>query len=190
MKRSHCVMPYVLAWVLASLSPVAQAQAKRDASHDFDFARGAWHTHITRVLNPFEGGDKTETSDGTKTATALWGGAGWIEELDVTGPDGHWKGATLFLYNAKSGQWSQSYIDADSADVSAAEIGEFRDGRGEFYSTVKRSGRTMLARGTWSDITPDAHRYEIAFSRDGGRSWAPVFKATLTRLRQGASSQQ
>ena len=58
-----------------------------------------------------------------------------------------------------------------------------KDGRGEFYSTAKRGGRTVLTRGVWSDITPTSHRYEIAFSRDGGRSWAPVFKACLTRLK-------
>ncbi len=183
MTLPHSVPCIAGACLLALLSVAANAQAARDGAHDFDFARGVWHTHITRVLNPFDGGDKTSTSDGTKTATALWGGSGWIEELDVTGPEGHWKGATLFLYNKASGQWSQSYIDQDSADVSGPEIGEFKDGRGEFYSTAKRGGRTVLTRGVWSDITPTSHRYEIAFSRDGGRSWAPVFKACLTRLK-------
>ena len=183
MKLHHVTRLVGLACLSVTLCLPAHAQPKRDGSHDFDFARGVWHTHITRVLNPFEGGDKTETSDGTKTATALWGGSGWIEELDVNGPEGNWKGATLFLYNQKSGQWSQSYIDQDSAEVSGAEIGEFKDGRGEFYATAKRGGRTILTRGVWSDITPNAHRYEIAFSRDGGRNWAPVFKATLTRLK-------
>ncbi|MBV6320954.1 hypothetical protein [Duganella violaceipulchra] len=174
---------WALTGVLAVLAAPAQAQARRDGAHDFDFARGAWHTHITRVLNPFDGGDKTETSDGTKTATPLWGGSGWIEELDVHGPEGNWKGATLFLYNQKSGQWSQSYIDREDAEVNGPEIGEFKDGRGEFYATVKRGGRTLLARGVWSDISADAHRYEISYSRDGGRSWAAVFKAYLTRLK-------
>ena len=32
------------------------ADVPRDGSHDFDFARGTWHTHITRVLDPFAGG--------------------------------------------------------------------------------------------------------------------------------------
>ena len=183
MKLMHLGRVLAFTGVLALLSLPAHAQAKRDGSHDFDFARGVWHTHITRVLNPFEGGNKTETSEGTKTATALWGGSGWIEELDVKGPEGNWKGATLFLYNQKSGQWSQSYIDADSAEVDGPEIGEFKDGRGEFYATVKRGGRTVLARGVWSDITANSHRYEISFSGDGGRTWAAVFKAYLTRVK-------
>ena len=57
------------AGVLALLSVPAAAQPTRDGSHDFDFARGVWHTHITRVLDPFDGGTHTTTSDGTKTAT-------------------------------------------------------------------------------------------------------------------------
>ncbi len=171
------------AGVLALLSLPANAQPARDGSHDFDFARGVWHTHITRVLDPFDGGTHTTTSDGTKTATPILGGHDWMEELDVEGPEGHWRGATLFLYNAKSGQWSQAYVDGDGAEVDPPEIGGFKDGRGEFYSTGQYKGRTVLKRGLWSDITADAHRYEIAYSQDGGRTWAPVFKAYLTRLK-------
>ena len=161
----------------------AAPQAPHDGAHDFDFARGVWHTHITRVLDPFDGGTHITTSDGTKTAMPIWGGRGWIEELDVDGQDGHWQGATVFLYNAKSRQWSQSYIDSDTAEVDTPGIGEFKDGRGEFYSTGKYKNRNVLVRGIWSDITPDSHRYEISYSQDGGRTWAAVFKAYLTRLK-------
>lgn len=161
----------------------AVPQAPHDGAHDFDFARGVWHTHITRVLDPFDGGTHITTSDGTKTATPIWGGRGWIEELDVDGQDGHWQGATIFLYNAKSRQWSQSYIDSDSAEVDTPGIGEFKDGRGEFYATGKYRDRNVLVRGVWSDITTDSHRYEISYSRDGGRTWAAVFKAYLTRVK-------
>ncbi|MES2150687.1 MAG: hypothetical protein V4508_12960 [Pseudomonadota bacterium] len=168
--------------LLCSIFPV-HAQPTRDGSHDFDFARGVWHTHITRVLDPFNGGTQTVTSDGMKTATPIFGGGGWIEELEVDDPSGHWKGATLFLYNSKSGQWSQSYVDSESAEVGVPEIGEFKDGRGEFYATKKRNGRNVLVRGVWSDVTASSHRYEISFSQNGGRTWAAVFKAYLTRIK-------
>ncbi len=159
----------------------ANAQPRHDGSHDFDFARGVWHTHITRVLDPFNGGSKTVTFDGTKTTLPIWGGRGWIEELDVDGPSGRWNGATLFLYNSKSGQWGQSYVDSESAEVGVPGIGEFKGGRGEFYATEKQKDRIVLVRGVWSDITEDSHRYEISFSQDGGRTWAVAFKAYLTR---------
>jgi hypothetical protein len=41
----------------------------------------------------------------------------------------------------------------------------------------------VLVRGVWSDITANAHRFEIAYSRDGGQTWATAFKAYLTRLK-------
>jgi len=40
-----------------------------------------------------------------------------------------------------------------------------------------------LVRGVWSDIAADSHRYEIFYSQDGGRTWAAVFKAYLTRVK-------
>jgi hypothetical protein len=173
---------FAFAGALALCSGPVTAQPTRDGSHDFDFSRGVWHTHITRVLDPFDGGTHTTTSDGVKTATPILGGRGWIEGIESDGPGDHWQVATLFLYNAKSGQWSQAFIDGDSADVDPPEIGEFKDGRGEFYATQKYKGHNVLVRGTWSDITANSHRYEIFFSQDGGRTWAAVFKAYLTRV--------
>lgn len=182
MKLSQLRRPLALAGVLALFSLPANAQPMRDGSHDFDFARGAWHTHITRVLDPFDGGTHTVTSDGTKTAAPILSGRGWMEEIEAEGPNGHWSAATLFLYNAKSGQWSQAYVNSSSAEVEAPGIGEFKDGRAEFYSTEKYKDHNVIVRGVWSDITANSHRYEIFFSQDGGRTWAAVFKAYLTRL--------
>jgi hypothetical protein len=48
-------------------------------------------------------------------------------------------------------------------------IGEFRDGRGEFYDRELFNGRTILVRSVWCDITPDSCRFEQAFSDDAAR---------------------
>lgn len=173
----------VVAGVLACASLNASAEPSRDGSHDFDFARGAWHTHATKVLDPFDGGTHTVTMDGTKTARPVWGGRAWLEEIEADGPNGHWEGATLFVYNAKAGQWSQMYIDGASGEIEAPTIGSFKDGRGEFFGTTVFKGRTMLVRGVWSGITTNAHHYEISYSQDGGQTWAVAFKADLTRIK-------
>ncbi len=173
----------VFAGALACMPLAAATASVRDGAHDFDFARGVWHTHATQVLDPFDGGTHTVVMDGTKTARPVWNGRAWLEEIEADGPNGHWEGATLFVYNAKSRQWSQTYIDGDSGEIEAPTIGSFKDGRGEFYGTTVHDGRTLLVRGVWSDITANAHRFEISYSRDGGRSWATAFKADLTRLK-------
>ena len=173
-----------IASVLVCFSLLAKADPlPRDGAHDFDFARGAWHTHATQVLDPFAGGTHTVTMDGTKTTQPIWKGRAWIEEIEADGPNGHWEGATLFLYNPKSGQWSQTYLDSDSGEVGTPTIGGFKAGRGELFSTRVYEGRTILERGVWSDIKADSHHFEISYSQDGGRTWATAFKADLTRLK-------
>lgn len=175
-----------MAGVVAHAAPAKQAaqtatSSARDGAHDFDFARGTWHTHATQILDPFDGGNRTVTMDGTKTARPVWDGRAWLEEIEADGPNGHWEGATLFVYNAKAGQWSQTYIDG-SGEIEAPTIGGFKDGRGELFGTSVHEGRAVLVRGVWSDITANSHRYEISYSRDGGRTWATAFKADLTRI--------
>jgi hypothetical protein len=173
----------MVAGVLVCSSLSATATPPRNGAHDFDFARGAWHTHATQVLDPFDGGTHTVTMDGTKTARPVWNGRAWLEEIEADGPNGHWEGATLFVYNSKAGQWSQTYIDGDSGEIEAPTIGSFKDGRGEFFGTTVYKGRTVLVRGVWSDITANSHRFEIFYSRDGGQTWSTAFKAYLTRLK-------
>ena len=173
----------MIAGVLACSSLNAGAASPRDGSHDFDFVRGAWHTHVTQVLDPFDGGTHTVTMDGTKTVRPIWGGRAWLEEIEADGPSGHWEGASLFVYNSKAGQWSQTYIDSASGEIEAPTIGGFKDGRGELFGTTVYKGRTVLVRGVWSDIRTDSDRYEISYSRDGGLTWATAFKAYLTRLK-------
>jgi len=171
-----------MAGVFGCASLHAGTGAARDGAHDFDFANGTWHTHATQVLDPFDGGSHTVIMDGTKTARPVWNGRAWLEEIEADGPNGHWEGATLFVYNAKGGQWSQTYIDG-SGEIEAPTIGTFKEGRGEFFGTSVFEGRTVLVRGVWSDITANSHHFDISYSRDGGRTWATAFKADLTRIK-------
>src|SRR5882724_4192176 len=140
----------LIAGVVVCMPLLASAKTppQGDGSHDFDFARGVWHTHATQVLDPFDGGTHTQVMDGTKTARAVWNGRAWLEEIEADGPSGHWEGASLFVYNPHSGQWSQTYIDS-GGEIDAPTIGGFQDGRGEFYGTEVYHGRTILVRGVW-----------------------------------------
>jgi len=153
----------------------------RDGSHDFDFNFGVWHTHIRRVLNPFSPSSKTVELNGTVTVRKVWGGRAQLEEIEADSPNGHWEGLTLFLYNPQSHQWSQSFIDSKAAELETPMIGAFKDGRGELFSSDNIDGKAVLARGVWSNITPNAHHFEISNSSDGGKTWAPAFIADLTR---------
>jgi hypothetical protein len=155
--------------------------AVRDGQHDFDFNLGAWNSHIKRVMNPLSGATDTFEMNGTVTVRKVWDGRAQLEEIEADGPRGHWEGMTLFLYNPQSHQWNQSFIGANAGTLNGSLTGEFKDGRGELYAQDTFNGRSILVRGTWSQIKPDSHHYEEAYSDDGGRSWHPAFSVDLTR---------
>jgi len=159
----------------------AAAPAVRDGQHDFDFNFGVWNTHIRRLKEPFADSSEYVEMHGTVTVRKVWDGRAQLEELEVDGPSGHWQGLTLFLYDPKAHQWSQSYISSASGTFSGGMVGEFRDGRGELYAQESIGGKQVLVRGVWSDIRPDSHRFEEAYSQDGGKTWVSYFIAELTR---------
>src|SRR5450755_373157 len=157
--------------------------AQRDGQHDFEFNVGVWRTHITRILNPFsKSAMRSVALDGTVTVRKVWGGRALLEEIEADGPDGHWQGLTLFLYNPRSLQWSQVFANSTTGVPSPPLIGTFQNGRGEFFAQDIFNDRAILVRGVWSDIEANAHTYEESYSDDGGRTWKPAFIANLTRV--------
>jgi hypothetical protein len=185
------------AWLLAAACALswglAHAQsadpAARDGSHDFDFNLGVWHTDIVRTPDPFSAPSQTVAMSGTVTVRKVWDGRAQIEEIEVDGPSGHWQGLTLFIYNPQSRQWTQAFSNSAEGSFSGAAIGSFANGRGELYQQDTFKGRSILVRGTWSQIEPASHRYEEAYSDDGGRTWKIAFNGKLTKADPAAAAQ-
>jgi hypothetical protein len=163
---------------------IQNAATGRDGQHDFDFNLGTWHTQIKRLLHPLTGSSTWVEMNGTVVVRKVWDGRGQLEEIEADGSAGHFEGLTLFLYNPQSHQWSQYFSNRNDGTIAQPAIGDFKNGRGEFYDQETFQGRAVLLRIVWSDITPDAHHFEQSFSDDGGRTWEPNFTATLTRVKQ------
>jgi hypothetical protein len=155
--------------------------AEQADQHDFDFNFGTWHTQIKRILDPFAGSQKSIELNGTVTVRKLWGGRAQLEEIEAEGPNGHWEGLTLFLYNPEAHQWNQTFISSKQGVLASPLTGAFKNGRGELFSQDTFNDRTILVRGAWSDIKPDSHSYEESYSDDGGKTWKAAFIAHLTR---------
>ena len=164
---------------LAQLS--SDASKTRDGQHDFDFNIGTWNTHIKRLKNPLTGSNTWVELEGTVVVRKVWNGRAQLEEIEADGPVGHFEGLTLFLYNPQSHQWSQNFASSGDGTLSVPTVGEFKNGRGEFFDQEPFNGRTILVRVVWSNITPNSHQFEQSFSDDGGKTWEPNFFATLTR---------
>lgn len=161
--------------------------AQRDGQHDFDFTVGSWKTHITRLQKPLSGSTTWVKMEGTKTERRIWNGRAHLEEIEADGPTGHMQGLTLFLYNPQAHQWSQTFASSKDGALGSPLIGAFKNGRGEFFGQDSFNNRTILVRAVWSDITPDSHKFEQAFSDDGGKTWETNFIAQLTRVADNQS---
>ena len=158
--------------------------SQRDGQHDFDFHLGNWKTQILRLQHPLTGSTTWLKYEGTLVARKVWNGRAQLEELVADGSAGHIEDLLLFLYNPQSHQWSLNAAALNDAAVAQPMFGEFKNGRGEFYDQEQFKGRTVLVRQVWSDITATSHHFEQSFSDDGGKTWEPNFKATLTRDQQ------
>lgn len=165
----------------AANAPAPPAPSARDGSHDFDFNTGSWKTHLKRRVHPFSGSNTFIELNGTVQVRDVWGGAAHLEEIEADGPNGHWQGLSLFLYNPAAHQWSQNFVNSKSGVLVSGLIGGFTDGRGELFQQDTLDGRTILVRGVWSNIARDSHRYEESYSADGGKTWEVQLTADKTR---------
>ena len=155
--------------------------AERDGQHDFDFEIGSWNTHISRLQHPLTGSTMWVEYEGTSVVRKIWDGRANLVELEVDGPGGHIEGLSLRLYSLGSRQWNLNFANSKAGSLGVPTIGEFKNGRGEFYDQETFNGRSVLVRNVWSDITPDSCRFEQAFSDDGGKTWEVNWIAVDTR---------
>jgi len=160
-----------------------KVDTERDGRHDFDFEIGTWKTHLKRLLHPLTGSTTWVEYEGTSVVRKVWNGRANMVELDVTGTAGHIEGLSLRLYNPESRQWSLNFSNSASGTLSTPTIGEFKNGRGEFYDQETLNGRAIFVRFVISCSDPDTCHFEQSFSDDGGKTWEANWIATDTRVK-------
>jgi len=181
----------VAAAVLVTIAPESATTAAEpfpapasvhDGQHDFDFVIGTWKSHVRRLQKPLTGSTSWIEGDATVSVRKIWNGRGNLEEIELTTPAGHLEGLTLRLYDPQARQWRLYWANASPGVLtSPASIGEFRDGRGEFYDQETFDGNIILVRHKFSDITPKSYHFEQAFSADRGQTWKANWIADVTR---------
>jgi hypothetical protein len=177
------------ALVLAQTPPAApgaghqEAPAPRDGRHDFDFMIGTWKVHLKRLVKPLTGSTTWVELEGRDVMRKVWDGANLSEfTADNPATQTHIQGLTLRLYNPKSHQWSLYWSNSNDGTLGLpATVGQFTNGRGEFFDQEEFQGRQIIVRYVWSDITPNSAHFEQAFSADGGKRWEPNWISTITR---------
>lgn len=160
----------------------APAATESDGARDFDWEIGTWATSVKVLRNPLSPQASWVEFNGTSVIHAIGGGRANLVDLDVSGPAGRVRGVSLRLYNSAARQWSLNFANMGDGVLTAPSIGEFRNGRGEFYGTDTLRGRTILVRFVILDVTPNSARFEQSYSADGGKTWELNWIATDRRV--------
>src|SRR5260370_10411586 len=166
-----------------SKTSLPHTPTERDGQHDFDFEIGTGKTHLSRRLRLLTGSTTWMEYEGTSVDRKVWNGRANLVELEADGPAGHIEGLSLRLYNPQSHQWSLNFANSEGGILSQPTIGEFKNGRGEFFDQETLNGRAIYVRFVISDITPNSCHFEQAFSDDGGKTWEVNWIATDTRVK-------
>lgn len=150
---------------------VQQTSPAGDGQRDFDFEIGSWKIHLSRLKDRLAGSTTWVEFDGTSVTRKVWNGRADLEEFEADSQTGHIEGLTLRLYNPQSHQWSIYWANGKDAILGQPMIGEFRNGRGEFYDQEPWNGRAVLVRFIWSNTTTNTPHFEQSYSDDGGKTW-------------------
>jgi hypothetical protein len=164
-------------------TPTPPPSSARDGQHDFDFDFGTWKMHIRRLLHPLTGSTEWTEMDGTTVTNKVWNGRANLATVEANGPTGNLELLAMRLYDPESHQWSIHFATSDVGILSVPAVGQFTNGRGEFYDSELYQGRSILVRFSIWAVSPDSVRSEQAFSADGGKTWETNWINTYERVK-------
>jgi hypothetical protein len=101
----------------------------------------------------------------------------------MDGSTGHLEGLTLRTYNPETHQWSLYWANSKDGKVVPPQVGEFKNGRGEFYAEDTFNGRSIFVRFVWTNMTTATPHFEQSFSEDGGKTWEVNWITDQTRIK-------
>jgi hypothetical protein len=180
-----CLLQCGSAFPQVAVPAAAEPKQLPDGQHDFDWQLGTWKIHMSRLQHPLTGSTTWTELDGSVVVRRVWDGRANLAEIVAEGPSGHLEFLSMRLYDPASHQWSLNFANTKGGTLGVPLIGEFKNGRGEFYDQEPFNGRTILVRFVFETRTADSTRDEQAFSADGGKTWEVNWINTQTRVKDG-----
>jgi hypothetical protein len=181
-KRSLLCLIFLVHFVMVSRASAQAIYANPSDEHAFDFDLGNWKTHTTRLLHPLSASNDWVEMDGVTVVKPVWGGRANIAEYKADGPAGHVELMALRWYNPEAHQWNIGFSTPKGGGFGTPGVGEFKDGRVDFYDQEQFNGRSILVRFSMWGITHDSAQSEQAFSADGGKTWETNWINKYTRI--------
>ncbi len=131
-------------------------------NHEFDFWLGEW-----QVTTP------DGKAAGTSRIESVAEGHGLLENWTGDPAAGGGNGKSLNCYNLGTRQWQQFWIGSRGGVLELA--GGLHDGSMVLSGSHTVRGQSLLERITWTPKADGTVRQFWEQSRDGGKSWQPVF---------------
>jgi hypothetical protein len=155
---------------------------ERDGQHDFDFIFGRWKIHLKRRVHAATGPDTWTEFDGYGLYRKVWSGRANLNEFEADSPTGHVQGLTLRTYNPQTRQWRLYWASSQDGILDIPQVGQFRNGQGEFYAQDTLDGKAVFIRYVWTHNGPTSAHFEQALSGDGGKSWDVNWISDMVRV--------
>jgi len=121
--------------------------------------------------------------DGVSVVKKVWDGRANLAEYKADGPAGHVELAGLRWFNPKTHEWNIDFATPNVGTLGNPGIGEFKNGRADFYDYELVNGKSVLVRFSIWKITADTAQSEQAFSDDGGKTWEVNWVNRYTRMK-------
>jgi hypothetical protein len=168
---------------LRHAEPVGYTTLRRGDVHDFDFLAGGWKVAGRRLVRRGAGCAEWHEFPAELRAALHLGGIANVDELAL--PTLDWSGMTVRHFRLADRQWTIRWISSRTGAMDPPVVGGFAGDRGEFYGEDDDDGRPVRVRFVWTRLTPDAARWEQAFSYGGPweTNWVMEFTRATPRSR-------
>jgi hypothetical protein len=146
---------------------------------DFDFIHGRWTIANRRLKTRGVGADDWDVFASASTCEPRLDGLANIEEVSC--PERGWSGMAVRAFDLEARHWSIWWVGSLDGKLQPPVTGRF-DHHGCVLQGPDMDGdRPIVARFTWSDITPVGARWSQAFSYDDGATWETNWVMDFTR---------
>jgi len=166
----------------SSPAPLPIQPPLHDGAHDFDPLLGNFTFNLHYMLHPLTSSPDWTDMTGTGACYKVWNGRANLDTVELdSAQGGHMEGLTLRLYDPDARQWRLYWANSRIGRLDPPQVGDFRDGHGDFYTTDTINGKTTLIRFDWTRMTSGTPHFEQAFSPDGGKTWEVNWITNQTR---------
>jgi hypothetical protein len=169
---------------------VAAPPTLADGAHDFDPLLGNFTFQLHYMLHPLTSSPDWTDMSGTGACYKIWNGRAQLDTIELDGSVGnHMEGLTLRLYDRDARQWRLYWANSRVGRLDPPQIGDFRNGHGDFYTTDTINHKTTLIRFDWTRMASGTPHFEQAFSPDGGQTWEINWLTNQTRTSEAVWGQ-